>query len=149
MKRSPDVLFVCVHNAGRSQMAKGFFNHLARERRADLIADSAGTVSSERLNPEVVSVMAETGIDLSAETPKLLVNEMLAGDPKVFTMGCAVNAETCPSLRMETVKDWGLPDPKGQPVDEVRSIRDTIKSLVAELLDELISEKDFASDGSQ
>lgn len=149
MKRLPDVLFVCVHNAGRSQMAKGFFNHLARERKVDLIAESAGTESSERLHPEVVTVMSEMDIDLSAETPKLLEDEMLARDPKVFTMGCAVDSEACPSLRMETVKDWGLPDPKGQPIDEVRRIRDTIRSLVTDLLDEMESETHLASDSAE
>lgn len=146
MKRLPDVLFVCVHNAGRSQMAKGFFNHLARERKVDLIAESAGTESSERLHPEVISVMSEMDIDLSGETPKLLEDEMLARDPKVFTMGCAVDAEACPSLRMETVRDWGLPDPKGKPLAEVRRIRDEIRILVTDLFEELVSENDPASD---
>jgi protein-tyrosine-phosphatase len=137
MKRQPDVLFVCVHNAGRSQMAKALFNWIAEERGLKLWADSAGTLSSDRVHPEVVTVMGELGIDISGEKPKLLTDDMLAGDPRVFTMGCAVDSEACPSLRLERVTDWGLPDPKGRPLGEVRAIRDEIKRRVVAVLDEV------------
>ena len=137
MSEHPDVLFVCVHNAGRSQMAKAFFNHVAAEYGFDFSADSAGTVSSDDLHPEVIAVMAEVGIDISGENPKLLVDEMLAGQPRVFTMGCAVDSQACPSLRMETVEDWGLPDPKGQPIAAVRHIRDEIRRRVETLIEDM------------
>ena len=137
MKRQPDVLFVCVHNAGRSQMAKALFNWIAEERGLKLWADSAGTISSDHVHPEVVTVMGELGIDISHEQPKLLTDDMLAGQPQVFTMGCAVESEACPSLRMEDVEDWGLPDPKGRPLDEVREIRDEIMRRVGGVLTEM------------
>ena len=132
-----DVLFICVHNASRSQMAKALFNRMAEERRLDLRADSAGTIAAERVHPEVVIVMGELGIDVSRELPKLLTDDMLEDRPRVITMGCAVDSEACPSLRLEDVVDWGLPDPKGRPLNEVRAIRDQIRQLVQALLQEI------------
>ncbi len=137
MSKSPDVLFVCVHNAGRSQMAKALFNARALADGSRLIAESAGTMPSERVHDEVVAVMQEIGIDLSAERGRLLTDQMLTGHPKVITMGCQVDSEACPSLVLDEVEDWGLPDPKGKSLDEVRRVRDEIKDRVYALLTEL------------
>jgi len=134
----PEVLFVCVHNAGRSQMAQALFNARASELGLRLSAESAGTLLGERVHPEVVEAMREVGLDVSSETPRLLTDEMLAGKPRVITMGCAVDSDACPSLRLDDVVDWGLPDPRGQPMDEVRRIRDEIAKRVNTLLDEMI-----------
>jgi arsenate reductase len=132
-----DVLFVCVHNAGRSQMAKAFFNQLAQENGLELRADSAGTIAAERVHPEVVEVMQELALDVSGARPKLLSDDLLSGNPRVITMGCQVDAESCPALIMEDVVDWGLPDPAGRPLNEVRAIRDQIRQLVQALLQEI------------
>ncbi len=140
MSKSPDVLFVCVHNAGRSQIAKALFNARAIERGLDISAGSAGTIPSERVHPAVVEVMAEIGIDLSSEHGRLLTDEMLSDDPRVITMGCQVDAEACPSLVIDRVVDWGLPDPKDRPIDEVRAIRDEIGNRVDALLSEMTSD---------
>lgn len=139
MSKSPDVLFVCVHNAGRSQMAKALFNAAARETGSELIADSAGTIPSEHVHAEALIVMQELDIDLSAERGKLLTDDMLVHEPRVITMGCNVDAEACPSLVIDDVVDWGLPDPKGRPLDEVREIRDEVKRRVDALLQELMA----------
>lgn len=140
MSKSPDVLFVCVHNAGRSQIAKALFNAKAKEAGLDLTADSAGTIPSDRIHPEVVTVMRELGFDLSRDRSKLLTDEMIAHRPTVITMGCQVDAEACPSLVLEEVDDWGLLDPKGKPLDAVRKIRDEIAVRVDALLLELQTE---------
>ena len=132
-----DVLFVCVHNAGRSQMAKALFNQRARQRRLPLLADSAGTQPANRVNPRVAEVMKEMGIDVSGERPKLLTNGMVEAAGRVITMGCSVDAEACPALFLKNVEDWGLPDPSGKPVEEVRTIRDAIKAKVEQLLDSI------------
>lgn len=124
------VLFVCVRNAGRSQMAAALFNALARERGLDWTAESAGTEPADRVHPEVVAAMAELGIDLSDARPRALTDEQVAAAARVITMGCAVDAATCP------VEDWGLPDPHGRPPAEVRAIRDEIRRRVEALLDE-------------
>ena len=137
MTKPPDVLFVCVHNAGRSQMAKALFNKMSSDAGLGLIADSAGTIPSEHVHPEVVTAMQELGHDLSAETGKLLTDEMLAHRPVVITMGCQIDAEACPSLIVENVVDWGLPDPKGQPIEQVRRVRDEINRRVESLLQRL------------
>ena len=135
MTNPPDVLFVCVHNAGRSQMAKAIFNKVAKERGLGIVADSAGTIPAKSVHPEVQLVMSELGIDLSNETGKLLIDELIDNQVKVITMGCNVDSEACPSLRLEDVVDWGLPDPKDQPLSEVRRIRDEISSRVHDLID--------------
>lgn len=141
MSKWPDVLFVCVHNAGRSQMAKALFNQKAAGAGLDLIADSAGTIPSKQVHPEVLTVMSELGIDLSDQRGKLLADEMIEHQPKVITMGCQVDAEACPSLVLDKLVDWGLPDPKGRPLDAVREIRDKI----ARRVDQLIAEMQAAS----
>ena len=124
------LLFVCVHNSGRSQMAKAFFNALAGGKGS---ADSAGTQPSPQINPVVIDVMREVGIDISREKPKLLTPELLEEYDRVITMGCGV-AETCPASFLPT-EDWELDDPAGQPIETVRRIRDEIKSRVDSLVE--------------
>lgn len=126
MKR---VIFACVHNAGRSQMAAAWFNELADRSKAT--GTSAGTVPGERVHPEVVEVMQEVGIDLSREVPKFLSDELASSADLLVTMGCG---EACPFVPGLRRADWPLPDPKGQPLAEVRRIRDILQAHVRELL---------------
>ena len=126
------VLFVCVHNSGRSQMAEAFFNHLAGNKAAGF---SAGTKPAAKVNPVVVKVMREIGIDISTQKPKILTLEMMEKADKVITMGCGVE-ETCPA-GIVPMEDWQIEDPEGKPTEKVRQIRDTIKNKVAGLIDEL------------
>ena len=128
------VLFVCVHNAGRSQMAKALFNELAQQRGLPFEAESAGTEPAGHVHSTVVAVMQELGIDLSLERPKLLANDMVARAGRVITMGCAVDAEACPAVFVKDVEDWGLPDPKDRDLEGVRAIRDAIQERVERLL---------------
>lgn len=128
------VLFVCVHNAGRSQMAEAFLNALARERGLDVRAISAGTMGAGELNPLVVSAMEEVGISMAGHRPKLLDPATVASADRIVSMGCGVDAEACPTRFMVT-EDWGLDDPAGQPMEVVRTIRDAIRHRVTELLD--------------
>ena len=132
-----EVLFVCVHNAGRSQMAKAMFNRLASERGLNLRAESAGTEPGESVHDIVAEAMQEMGFDLRSERPKPLTDEMVKDARRVITMGCAIDAEACPAIFLRDVEDWGLPDPKGQPIGDVRAIRDVIGQKVEELLGEL------------
>jgi protein-tyrosine-phosphatase len=125
------VLFVCVHNAGRSVMAEALFNQLA----GDLAeAVSAGTMPGGPPHAEVVEAMREVGIDVSAHRGRLLTEEMVEGADRVITMGCAVDQAACPAILYANVEDWGLPDPKGQPIEKVREIRDEIHRRVQGLL---------------
>ncbi len=126
------VLFVCVHNSGRSQMAEAFFNQLAEGK---VEAVSAGTEPAEAIDPTVVGVMGQLGIDISRRKPKKLTFEMIEQTDRVITMGCSV-AEVCPASFVET-EDWGLDDPKGQPLEKVREIRDRIRAKVLGLLAEM------------
>lgn len=130
------VLFVCVHNAGRSQMAEAFVNHLARERNLPVRAESAGTEGGASLNPVAVDVMAEVGISMGGQTPKLLTQSMADAADRLITMGCGVDAESCPA-KVYFTDDWGLDDPKGQPIEKVREIRDLIRARVNALLETL------------
>lgn len=123
------VLFVCVHNAGRSVMAEAFANATGGAR-----AISAGTVPGAAPHPEVVAVMAEVGIDVSGHRGRLLDDELVRSADRVITMGCAVDAEACPAIFLKDVEDWGLPDPKGLPLEQVREIRDQIRLRVEALL---------------
>ncbi len=123
------VLFVCVHNSGRSQMAEAFFNQMAKGK---ALAISAGTQPGDAVNPTVVEAMREVGFDLSKNKPKKLTVEMLEQAYKVITMGC-MTEDACPATFVET-EDWALPDPKGQPLSEVRKIRDEIKARVTKLV---------------
>lgn len=125
------VIFACVHNAGRSQMAAALFNSMANGAKASAI--SAGTAPAGRVHPEVVDVMREAGIDLSAAKPQLLTPELAAGAGWLVTMGCG---DACPILPGTRVIDWPLPDPKGQPLDRVREIRDELRRRVEALIAE-------------
>lgn len=126
------VLFVCVHNSGRSQMAEAFFNQLARGKAKAL---SAGTNPGSAINPKVVEAMRETGIDISGNRPKPLTLEMVERADKIVTMGCGVEG-VCPAAFVET-QDWELEDPEGKTLEEVRRIRDEIKAKVVDLLKEM------------
>jgi arsenate reductase len=123
----PHVLFVCVHNAGRSQMAAALFNRHAGGR---AWADSAGTRPASRVHPEVVEVMNEVGVDLETARPRLLTAKLAAGAVRVVTMGCG---DECPVVSAP-MEDWGLPDPAGQSLEAVRGIRDDIDRRVRSLL---------------
>ena len=123
------VLFVCVHNSGRSQMAEAFFNHYAGGKARAL---SAGTQPGESVNPVVVSVMLEDGLDTGANRPKLLTDEMLDSADRVVSMGCGVQG-VCPVAFVET-EEWEIEDPKDKSVEEVRRIRDHIRGKVLEML---------------
>jgi arsenate reductase len=125
------IIFACVHNAGRSQIAAAYFNAFADARKARAV--SAGTEPALRVHPEVVSVMREVGIDLSAAKPQLLTTEMAAGAGLLVTMGCGESCPLAPGVRR---LDWPLADPKGQAIDAVRAIRDDIRARVAELVAE-------------
>ena len=124
------VIFACVHNAGRSQMAAAFFLVSADPNRAEAI--SAGTQPGERVHPDVVQVMREVGIDLSAKRPQKLTNELARGASLLITMGCGDECPYVPGLRRD---DWPLGDPKGQPIENVRRIRDEIQDRVHALID--------------
>ena len=132
-----DVLFVCVHNAGRSQMAKAIFNRLATTRGLNLRAESAGTEPATHIHENVVAVLLEEGIDLAVESPKLLSNEMVEQASRVITMGCAVDSEACPAVFLKNVDDWELPDPAGQPIEAVRRSWETIRRRVEGLFKSL------------
>lgn len=127
------ILFVCVHNSGRSQMAEAYVNALARESGLDVHAESAGTVAGSAINPVAIAAMAEVGIDLTGHKPKRLTQEMVDAANRVITMGCGVEADACPA-RFLVSEDWGLDDPAGQPIEKVRQIRDEIKDRVDQLL---------------
>ena len=123
------ILFACVHNAGRSQMAAALFNALADPAKADAL--SAGTKPGPAIHPEVATVMREIGIDLSSASPRLLTAELAGTARLLITMGCGDECPHVPGLERD---DWALPDPKGRPLEEVRVIRDDIRGRVAGLL---------------
>ncbi len=128
---TPSVLFVCVHNAGRSQMAAGLLQHLAGDR---IEVRSAGTQPADRINPAAVAAMNEIGIDITAATPKVLTGTAVESSDVVITMGCG---DTCPYFPGVSYRDWKLDDPAGQPIEVVRRIRDDIAGLVRALIEEL------------
>jgi len=125
------VLFICVHNAGRSQMAEAFFNKLSGGRHRGI---SAGSRPAEAINPVVIEAMSETGLDISGGSPKKLSKEMILESDLAITMGCGEDA--CPIVPNE-LRDWDLPDPHGKSIEEVRLIRDEIKRRVEDLVTEL------------
>jgi arsenate reductase len=125
------VLFVCLHNAGRSQMAQALFEHASAGAHT---AESAGTTPAARIHPEVVEVMRELGIDLSDRRPKLLTAAMAERADLVVTMGCG---DRCPYIPGRRYLDWGLPDPSGRPIEQVRAIRDEIAQRTRQLLAQL------------
>ena len=134
-------LFVCVRNAGRSQMAASIFNSLADRLGLAVSASSAGTQPADRVHPNVVHVMEEWGIDLTQCSPQLLTDEMGLTARRVITMGCEVDEEACPALFIRGIEDWGLPDPVGQGLDETRQIRDRIAERVLCLLQEMLDDE--------
>ncbi|MEU7941274.1 arsenate reductase ArsC [Microbispora bryophytorum] len=133
MPPTPSVLFVCVHNAGRSQMAAGWLAHLAGDR---VQVRSAGSAPAERVNPVAVDAMREVGIDISAESPKLLTADAVQASDVIITMGCG---DACPVLPGKRYEDWKLDDPAGQGIEAVREIRDEIHDRVKVLMAELPS----------
>jgi arsenate reductase len=128
------VLFVCVHNAGRSQMAAGWLTHLAGDQ---IEVRSAGSEPAHRINSVAVAAMAEVGIDITDQQPKLLTIDAVRESDAVITMGCG---DTCPVFPGKRYEDWDLPDPAGRDIDAVRLIRDDIRSRVQTLIDVLLSE---------
>jgi arsenate reductase len=127
----PGVLFVCVHNAGRSQMAAGWLRQLGGDR---VEVRSAGSEPADRLNPVAVEAMREVGIDITAAVPHILSTEDVRASDVVITMGCG---DTCPIFPGKRYEDWELVDPAGQPIEVVRRIRDDIRDRVQKLVDEL------------
>ncbi|GAA1235018.1 arsenate reductase ArsC [Oryzihumus leptocrescens] len=134
MTTKPSVLFVCIHNAGRSQMAAAYLNHLSGGR---VEVRSAGSEPADRVNPAAVAAMAEEGIDIAAETPKVLTTEAVKDSDVVITMGCG---DTCPFFPGKRYEDWVLEDPAGKGVEAVRPIRDEIRARVEALIAELLPE---------
>ena len=138
------VLFICVHNSGRSQMAEAFFNRLGGGK---VTASSAGTEPGSAVNPTVVRVMREAGLDISRQKPKMLTLEMMEGADRAISMGCGV-AEACPAA-LVPVEDWEIEDPEGKPVEKVREIRDIIRDKVEKLIKELYPDVRLESKGGE
>jgi len=132
-----NVLFVCVENAGRSQMAESFFKKFTKDR---FNVISAGTVPSKNLNPIVVQVMKEIGIDMTSQSPKTISNSMIDNSFKTVNMGC-MDKESCPALFVKDVIEWNIQDPKEKTIEQVRKIRDQIKSEVLNLIKSIDNEK--------
>jgi arsenate reductase len=136
MREKPTVLFVCVHNAGRSQMAAGWLTHLAGDR---IDVRSAGSAPAETINPVAVAAMREVGIDIAGEQPKVLTVDAVRESDAVITMGCG---DTCPIFPGKRYEDWQLTDPAGQPIAVVRQVRDEIREHVLTLMGELDHARD-------
>ena len=132
MTDQPAVLFVCVHNAGRSQMAAGYLSALAGGR---IEVRSAGSMPGDQVNPVAIEAMAEEGIDISTQTPKILTTESVQASDVVITMGCG---DACPIFPGKRYEDWELEDPAGKGIDTVRRVRDDIRGRVARLIGELL-----------
>ncbi|MEV6218769.1 arsenate reductase ArsC [Nocardia sp. NPDC051833] len=132
MSTKPSVLFVCVHNAGRSQMAQGFLTHLAGDA---IEVRSAGSAPGAALNPAAVEAMAEVGIDITSQAPKILTPDAVETSTVVITMGCG---DACPYFPGVDYRDWQLEDPAGKGVEDVRPIRDEIRTRIEKLIAELI-----------
>src|SRR5712692_5257734 len=124
------VLFVCVQNAGRSPMAKAFFDHLAAERGLAARADSAGTAPAAQMHPDVIAVMQEIGLDLAGEAPQLLTNELVERAERIVAIDCTVDSGTAPAVARKRVDAWELPDLRGKPIAELRRIRDQTRQRV-------------------
>ncbi|WP_136090118.1 arsenate reductase ArsC [Auritidibacter ignavus] len=132
---TPSVLFVCVHNAGRSQMAAGYLRHVAADQ---IEVRSAGSMPAEQINPVAVAAMSEEGIDITAEQPKVLTTEAVQASDVVITMGCG---DACPFYPGKRYEEWTLDDPAGQDLEAVRVIRDEIKTRVRALIDSVLEPK--------
>jgi len=131
----PTVLFVCVHNAGRSQMAAGWLKHFAGDR---VQIRSAGSEPADQINPVAIEAMREVGIDITRKQPELLTVDTVSRCDVVITMGCG---DTCPYFPGKRYEDWNLTDPAGQPIDVVRTVRDDIKARVQALVNDLLSKR--------
>jgi protein-tyrosine-phosphatase len=129
VQESKKVLFVCVENAGRSQIAEGFFKKYAP---AGYEAQSAGTMPTGAINPIAIQTMSEVGIDITAQTPKSITDSMIKNSTQIINMGC-MDKQSCPALFLDEVADWAIADPKGKPIEDVRKIRDSIQQKVEEL----------------
>lgn len=127
------VLFVCIGNSGRSQMAEAFFNKLSKTWKAI----SAGTKPDDNIHPYTIRVMKEVGVDVSKQKPKMLTREMIEKTDKIITMGCG--ADVCPASYLPKVEDWAIEEPYGKPIDKVREIRDQIKGKVEKMIREIES----------
>lgn len=127
------ILFVCVENAGRSQMAEAFFKKFMPK---GFEVISAGTKPSDKVNPIVLQAMTEIGIDMKNQIPKTISQQIISGSEKAVNMGC-IDKESCPALFLKDILDWQIPDPKGKPIEQVREIRDQIKSKVLDLIKSL------------
>jgi len=127
---SQTVLFVCIENAGRSQMAEGFFRKYAPREYVPL---SAGTTPTEKINPLAIQAMKEIGIDIADQKPKVLTDEMIRKSSKIVNMGC-MDRQSCPTLFVNNMIEWSIPDPKNKPIDEVRKIRDEIEIRIMEFV---------------
>jgi arsenate reductase len=139
VKSMKTILFVCVHNSGRSQMAEAFFNQMAIGK---ALAYSAGTQPADNVNPVVVEAMREVGIDISGNKSKALTLDMVEKADKMITMGCGAEAQgVCPASFIET-EDWALEDPKGKSLEQVRKIRDEIKDRVTRLVEQIIPKQE-------
>ena len=132
MSDKPSVLFVCVHNAGRSQMAAGFLTALSD---GQVEVRSAGSLPADQVNPAAIAAMAEAGVDISAQQPKVLTTEAVQVSDVVITMGCG---DVCPIFPGKRYEDWDLVDPKGKSIDDVRPIRDDIKARIQTLLAQIL-----------
>jgi len=131
VSKKPSVLFVCVHNAGRSQMAAAWLSHLAGDR---IEVRSAGSAPADQVNPAAVEAMREAGIDITAETPKVLTIDVVKASDVCISMGCG---DTCPVFPGKRYLDWTLEDPSGRGIEAIRPIRDEIKKLVEKLIEEI------------
>lgn len=131
-KKKPSVLFVCVHNAGRSQMAAGWLRHLAGDR---VDVHSAGSIPAGQINPVAVAAMAEVGIDIAAQQPKVIAPDVVQLSDVIITMGCG---DVCPVFPGKRYEDWNLEDPAGRDIEAVRGIRDDLKTRVQALITSLL-----------
>ena len=127
---SQTVLFVCIENAGRSQMAEGFFRKYAPK---ECVPLSAGTTPTEKINPLAIQAMKEIGIDIADQKSKVLTDEMIRKSSKIVNMGC-MDRQSCPALFVNNMIEWSIPDPKNKPIDEVRKIRDEIEIRIMEFV---------------
>ncbi|MGQ0794645.1 MAG: arsenate reductase ArsC [Nitrosopumilaceae archaeon] len=137
MSETKKILFVCVENAGRSQIAEGFFRKYAKSNYQPI---SAGTQPVSEINPLVIEVMNEIGIDITRQIPKTLSEGMIKHSIKIINMGC-MDKKSCPALFLNNVIDWAIHDPKGKPIDIVRKIRDEIEKKISELVTDLEANK--------
>ncbi|HEY0868254.1 MAG TPA: arsenate reductase ArsC [Fimbriimonas sp.] len=141
------ILFVCVHNAGRSQMAEAFLRKLASERNLDVESASAGTLGGGSIHPAVADAMREAGVPLDGQRPKALTQQMVDRSDLVVSMGCGVDSKACPA-NFIVAEDWGIDDPAGQPIERVRQIRDRIRAKVEAMLD-LLGSRDAGAAGNE